>query len=67
MHTLSQKPNHGACVLSTRIKDDTVKSIKDIIYASGYRDTSSFVRDSLSTKCIDNWREIDRRLESIVI
>lgn len=66
MQTLSQKPNHGACVLSTRIKNDTFKSINDIISASGYRDTASFVRDAVAPKFREESREIDRKLEAIV-
>ena len=65
MQTLSQKPNYGACVLSTRIKNDTYKSINDIISASGYRDTASFLRDAVTTKCREELREIERRLESL--
>ena len=66
MQTLSQKPNYGACVLSTRIKNDTYKSINDIISASGYRDTASFVRDAVATKCRDELKQIDRRLDSLL-
>ena len=66
MQTLSQKPNYGACVLSTRIKNDTYKSINDIISASGYRDTASFLRDAVATKCRDELKQIERRLDSII-
>ena len=66
MQTLSQKPNYGACVLSTRIKNDTYKSINDIISASRYRDTASFLRDAVATKCRDELKQIDRRLDSLI-
>ena len=63
MQTLSQKPNYGACVLSTRIKNDTYKSINDIISASGYRDTAYFLKDAIATKCKDELREIEDHLD----
>ena len=66
MQTLSQKPNYGACVLSTRIKNDTYKSINDIISASGYRDTASFVRDAVTTKCREELKQIERRFDSLI-
>ena len=66
MQTLSQKLNYGACVLSTRIKNDTYKSINDIISASGYIDTASFLRDAVATKCRDELKQIYRRLDSLL-
>ena len=65
MQSLSQKPNNGACVLSTRIKNDTYKSINSIISASSYRDTVSFLRDAVTTKCKEELREIERKLEAV--
>ena len=50
MQTISQKPNAGAYVLSTRVKNDAYISISKLIQAAGYRDTSSFVRDAVNTK-----------------
>ncbi len=65
MQSLSQKPNYGACVLSTRIKNDTCKSIDDIISVSGYSDTASILRDAATTKCKEELREIERKLEAV--
>ena len=48
-----QKPNAGAYVLSTRLKTDAFKSIHKLISTAGYKDTSSFVRDAVDTKCKD--------------
>tara|TARA_Y100001963_G_C6789251_1_gene454595 strand:+ start:170 stop:367 length:198 start_codon:yes stop_codon:yes gene_type:complete len=47
---LLQKPNHGAYVLSTRLRNDAYKSIHNLITISGYKDTSSFVRDAVAMK-----------------
>ena len=65
MQTLSQKPSYWACVLSTKIMNDRYKSINDIIFASGYRYTSSFLRDSVANKCIDELKEMEKNIDSI--
>ena len=65
MQYLSQKPNNGARVLSTWIKNDTYKSINDIISASGYRYKASFLRDAVTMKRKEELREIKRKLEAI--
>ena len=66
MQTLSQKPNYGACVLSNRIKNDTYKSINDIISVIGYIDTASFLRDAVATKCIEELKQIERRFYYLI-
>ena len=50
MQTITQKPNAGAYVLSTRIRNDAYMSLNNLITSAGYKDTSSFVRDAVSTK-----------------
>ena len=59
MQTISQKPNYGARVLSTRIKDDAYMSLYKLISTAGYKDTSSFIRDAVTTKCRDLAMAID--------
>ena len=45
--------------MSTRIKDDTYMSLHKLISTAGYKDTSSFVRDAVTTKCRDLAKAID--------
>ena len=63
MQTIQQKPNYGARVLSTRIKDDAYMSLYNLISTAGYKDTSSFVRDAVSTKC----RELSNAMKDVEI
>ena len=60
MHTISQKPSYGAHVLSTRIDEDAYKNLYPLISTAGYKDTSSFVRDAVVTKCRDLAKAVDR-------
>ena len=53
MNTISQKTNYGAHVLSTRINEDAYKNLYTLISTAGYKDTSSFVRDAVDSKCKD--------------
>ena len=59
MHTISQKPSYGAHVLSTRINEDAYKNLYTLISNAGYKDTSAFVRDAVTTKCRDLAKAID--------
>ena len=45
--------------MSTRIKDDAYMSLYKLISTAGYKDTSSFVRDAVTTKCRDLAQAID--------
>lgn len=56
MQILSQKPNYGAFILSKRIRNDVYKSINDIKFASGYRDTASFLIDVVANRCKEQLR-----------
>ena len=53
MQQTIQKPNAGAYVLSTRIRNDAYISIHKLLYSAGYKDTSSFVREAVSMKLKD--------------
>ena len=47
------------------IKNDKYKSINDIISASGCRDTASFLKYAITTKCKEELRERERKLEAV--
>ena len=51
MHRTSQKPNYGKHVLSVRINQSAYSSLHHLITKAGYKDTASFVRDAVRTKC----------------
>ncbi len=53
MQTTLQKPSYGTRVLATRINEDTYQHLSTLALCSGYKDTSSFVRDALKTNCND--------------
>ena len=64
MQQTIQKPNAGAYVLSTRIRNDAYLSIHKLISSAGYKDTSSFVRDAVSMK-VRELSDAVRELEAV--
>ena len=51
MTTIYQSSGNSGCVLSTRVDDESYKSIYHLMSIGGYNDISSFVRDSIFVRC----------------
>ena len=64
MRTTSQKPNYGKHVLSVRINQSAYSSLHRLITKAGYKDTASFVRDAVRTKC-DEITECSNNLKAM--
>ena len=70
MPTKVQKNPYQTTVINTRIDDGTYLSMLSLMNAAGYRDVSSFLRQTVITKCrdiaADIAEEMANKAESLV-
>ncbi len=64
MHNNSRTPHYGTHVLSVRINQSAYRSLHRLITNAGYKDTASFVRYAVRTKC-NEITECSKNLKAI--